>query len=274
APRAYRLALEPDLDAFTFKGEVTIDLDVKSPTREIVIHAANLEIASARLGGAPLEIRTEPARERVALVAPQPIPAGAASATVTFSGKLSEEMRGFYRSTYARADGSKGVMATTQFEATSARRCFPCFDEPALKAVFEVTMAVPKGRLVISNMPQVSEEALPNGARRLRFAPSPIMSTYLLAFAVGEFDSIEGKTENGMPVRVFTTPGRSELGRFALETAIRGLKYFGDYYGIPYDRALPKLDLLAIPDFEYGAMENWGAITFRETAIFVDPKRS
>jgi aminopeptidase N len=273
-PKAYRLSLEPDLDALTFTGEVTIDLDVKTPTREIVLHAAHLEIAEARLGEASLELRPEPARERIVLGARQPLPAGPASITLRFSGKLSEEMRGFYRSTYTRPDGSKGVMATTQFEATSARRCFPCFDEPALKAVFEVTMRVPKGRAAISNMPQVGEEALPDGARRLRFAPSPIMSTYLLAFAVGEFDSIEGKTETGMPVRVFTTPGRSELGRFALETAIRGLKFFGDYYGIPYERSLPKLDLLAIPDFEYGAMENWGAITFRETAIFVDPKRS
>jgi len=273
-PKAYRLSLEPDLDALTFKGEVTIELDVKTSTSEIVLHAANLEIADARLGADALEIRSDAARERVTLAARRPLPVGAASVALRFSGKLSEEMRGFYRSTYTRPDGTKGVMATTQFEATSARRCFPCFDEPALKAVFEVAMRVPKGRIAISNMPQTGEESLPNGDRRVRFAPSPIMSTYLLAFAVGEFDSIEGRTEKGMPVRVFTTPGRSELGRFALETAIRGLKFFGDYYGIPYDRALPKLDLLAIPDFEYGAMENWGAITFRETAIFVDPKRS
>ncbi|MBI3854556.1 MAG: M1 family metallopeptidase [Planctomycetes bacterium] len=274
APRTYRLALEPDLESLTFKGEVAIDLDVKNPTREIVLHAANLDVASARLGGETLELRPEPARDRLALVAAKPLAAGLATVTLAFSGKLSEEMRGFYRSSYTRPDGSKGVLATTQFEATSARRCFPCFDEPALKAVFEVTMIVPKGLQGVSNMPPASEEALGDGRRRVRFAPSPVMSTYLLAFAVGEFDSIDGKTEDGMPVRVFTTPGRAELGRFALETAIRGLKFFGDYYGIPYRKALPKLDLLAIPDFEYGAMENWGAITFRETAIFVDPKRS
>jgi puromycin-sensitive aminopeptidase len=274
APKAYRLALEPDLDALTFKGEVAIDLDVKTPSREIVLHASGLDIAEARIGPGALEVRPDPARERITLSAREPLPAGPATVTVRFSGKLSEEMRGFYRSTYTRPDGTKGVLATTQFEATSARRCFPCFDEPALKAVFEVTMTVPKGRIAISNMPPAADEALADGRRRVRFAPSPIMSTYLLAFAVGEFDSIEGKTDTGMPVRVFTTPGRAELGRFALETAIRGLKFFGDYYGIPYERSLPKCDLLAIPDFEYGAMENWGAITFRETAIFVDPKRS
>jgi aminopeptidase N len=222
APRAYRLALEPDLDALTFKGEVAIDLDVKSPTREVVLHAANLDIVSARLGGDSLEIRPEPARERIALVAPKPLGAGRATVTLAFSGKLSEEMRGFYRSTYTRPDGTKGVLATTQFEATSARRCFPCFDEPALKSVFEVTMTVPKGRQVVSNMPPAAEEALGDGRRRVRFAPSPIMSTYLLAFAVGEFDSIEGKTADGMPVRVFTTPGRAELGRFALRRRSAG----------------------------------------------------
>lgn len=273
-PKTYRLALEPDLDKLTFKGEVSIDLDVKRPTRDLVLHAANLEIAEARAASGPLEVSLDAAKERVTLTAKQPFAAGAATVTIRFTGKLSEEMRGFYRSHYTRPDGTKGVMATTQFEATSARRCFPCFDEPALKAVFEVTMTVPKGRQAISNMPQVAEEDLPGGARRLKFAPSPIMSTYLLAFAVGEFDSIEGKTDDGMVVRVFATPGRAELGRFALETAIRGLKFFGDYYGIPYRKSLPKLDLLAIPDFEYGAMENWGAITFRETAIFVDPQRS
>jgi puromycin-sensitive aminopeptidase len=274
APRAYRLVLEPDLEALTFKGEVAIDLDVRDATREIVLHAVGLEIAGARSGAGPLEVRADAAKERLALVSPAPFASGPATVTIAFSGKISEEMRGFYRSRYTLPDGTQRFMGTTQFEATSARRAFPCFDEPALKAVFDVTIVVPKDRLAISNMAVVASEKLADGRTRVRFAPSPIMSTYLLAFAVGEFDSIEGKTDDGMPVRVYATPGRAELGRFALETAIRGLKFFGDYYGIPYQKALPKLDLLAIPDFEYGAMENWGAVTFRETAIFVDPKRS
>lgn len=273
-PKAYHLALEPDLETLTFKGHLTIDLEVKTTTREIVLHAAGLTVSSATRGTEPLEIRTDAPRERLILLSERPLAAGPASVTLSFSGVLSQEMRGFYRSTYTRADGTKGVLATTQFEATSARRCFPCFDEPALKSIFEVTLTIPRGRQAVSNMPPVADEPLPDGRRKVRFAPSPLMSTYLLAFAVGEFDSIEGQTQEGMPVRVFTTPGRAELGRFALTTAIRGLKFFSEYYGIPYERALPKLDLLAIPDFEYGAMENWGAITFRETAIFVDPERS
>jgi len=274
APRRYRLALEPDLEALTFKGEVTIDVDVKTPTREIVLHSVGLRIAGARAGTELLSVAADEKKERITLSSSTPFPAGAAAITLSFSGAIAEEMRGFYRSRYTAADGSARYMGTTQFEATSARRAFPCFDEPALKAVFELTMVTPKDRLCVSNMPVVADDALPDGRRRVRFAPSPIMSTYLLAFAVGEFDSIEGKTADGMPVKVYATPGRAELGRFALETAIRGLHFFGDYYGIPYQRALPKLDLLAIPDFEYGAMENWGAVTFRETAIFVDPKRS
>ena len=273
-PRTYRLTLEPDLEALTFKGEVSIDLDVKTATTEIVMHAVGLQIAEARSGADRVEFRTDDAKERLTLVSPKAFGVGPATVSLTFSGKISEEMRGFYRSRYTLPDGTQRFMGTTQFEATSARRAFPCFDEPALKAVFDLTMVVPKDRLAISNMPVVSGDKLPDGRTRVRFAPSPIMSTYLLAFAVGEFDWIEGKTDDGMPVRVYATPGRAELGRFAMDTAIRGLKFFGDYYGIPYRKALPKLDLLAIPDFEYGAMENWGAVTFRETAIFVDPKRS
>ena len=273
-PRTYRLTLEPDLEALTFKGEVSIDLDVKVSTRELVLHSVGLEIAEARAGGDRLDVRVDPAKERLTLVSPKPFAAGGATISLRFSGKINEEMRGFYRSRYTLPDGTKRFLGTTQFEATSARRAFPCFDEPAQKAVFDLTMLVPKDRLAISNMPVVAADKLPDGRTRVHFAPSPVMSTYLLAFAVGEFDSIEGKTADGMPVRVYATPGRADLGRFAMETAIRGLQFFGDYYGIPYRKALPKLDLLAIPDFEYGAMENWGAITFRETAIFVDPKRS
>jgi puromycin-sensitive aminopeptidase len=273
-PKTYRLTLEPDLDALTFKGEVAIEIDVKTATRELTMHSVGLDIAEARSASDRLEVRADAARERLTLVAPKPFAAGPATVFLKFSGKIAEEMRGFYRSRYTLPDGTARFLGTTQFEATSARRAFPCFDEPALKAVFELTMVAPKDRLAISNMPVVASDHLPDGRTRVRFAPSPIMSTYLLAFAVGEFDWIEGFTEDGMPVRVYATPGRAELGRFAMETAIRGLKFFGDYYGIPYRKALPKLDLLAIPDFEYGAMENWGAVTFRETAIFVDPKRS
>ncbi len=273
-PSAYRLVLEPDLETFAVRGEVAVDVDVREAVREIVLNAAELEIGEASVGGTRLEARLDAARERVTLVAKEPLAPGRATLTLRFTGTISEKMRGFYRSTYARADGTRGVMATTQFEATSARRCFPCFDEPAFKATFDVTLVVPDERTAISNMPVAAEEPAGAGRRRVRFERTPVMSTYLLAFAVGEFESIEARTRDGVPVRVCVTPGRARLGRFALETAVRGLEWFDEYYGIPYRGACPKLDLLAIPDFEYGAMENWGAITFRETAILVDPERS
>ncbi|HXX92341.1 MAG TPA: M1 family metallopeptidase, partial [Planctomycetota bacterium] len=269
-PRAYRLTLEPDLQTFTFAGEVAIDLDVRQATTEVVLHSVDLAIQSASLG----EVRMDPARERATVVAREPLKPGPATLTLRFTGTLNDKMRGFYRSTYTRPDGSKGVMATTQFESTSARHAFPCFDEPALKATFEVTLVVPRALAAISNMPIVAEEDSGSARRRVRFAPSPVMPTYLLAFIVGEFESIQATTRDGVQVRVFSTPGRVELCRFALETAVRGLEFFGGYYGIPYRNSIPKCDLIAVPDFEYGAMENWGAITFRETAIFVDPKKS
>jgi puromycin-sensitive aminopeptidase len=273
-PRAYRLLLEPDLDTFRFRGEVAIDLDVRTSTAEFSLHAAELEIQGALLGSSALDIRLDPGRERVTLRAPQPLQTGPATVTLRFTGTLNDKMRGFYRSSYQRPDGTKGVLATTQFESTSARRAFPCFDEPALKSTFEVTLVVRQGLTAISNMPVAAEEPAEGGRRRIRYAKSPVMPTYLLAFIVGEFESIESKTKDGVPVRVFATPGRSGLCRFALETAVRGLEFFDGYYGIPYKNSLPKCDLIAVPDFEFGAMENWGAITFRETAIFVDPAKS
>ncbi len=272
-PKNYRLTLTPDLDALTYKGEVAIELDVRGATREITLNSVELEIADASIGGKKLEMKADATKERVTFVALAPVN-GSVTLDIKFSGVISEKMRGFYRSNYTAADGTKRIMGTTQFEATSARRAFPCFDEPALKASFDVTMIIPKNRTAVSNMPILEDLPTGDGRKRVRFDRSPVMSTYLLAFAVGEFETIEGKTKDGVPVRVFTTPNRVKLGQFALETAIRGLEFFDAYYGIPYKTALPKCDLLAIPDFEAGAMENWGAITFRETAIFVDPKKS
>lgn len=268
-PVAYRLSLEPNLQSLTFTGSVEIDLDVRKPAKEIVLNALDLEIDGAAVDGAPAKTKLDAKQERLAIRPAKPVKKGRATVHIRFSGTISEKMRGFYRSSYKAADGSTRFLGTTQFESTSARRAFPCFDEPALKATFEVTILVPEGRTAISNMPVAKEEG-----RRVTFAKTPVMSTYLLAFAVGEFEHIEGVTKDGVPVRVYTTPGRVSLGKFALDTAIRGLEWFDEYYGVPYRQAVPKCDLLAVPDFEAGAMENWGLITFRETAIFVDPVKS
>lgn len=188
-----------------------------------------------------------------------------------FNGQLNDQMRGFYRSVYT-VNGEERTLAVTQFEATDARRAFPCWDEPALKAVFEVTLVVPRDRVVISNMPPSHTELEEGGLKTVRFAETPMMSTYLLAFVVGEFDHVETRTAEGVAVRVYTPVGKAEQGRFALEVASRTLSFFQDYFEVAYP--LPKMDLIAIPDFAAGAMENWGAATFREILVLVDPQES
>src|SRR3989344_3967776 len=163
-------------------------------------------------------------------------------------------------------------MATTQFESTDARRAFPCVDEPAAKAVFDVTLMVPDHCTAISNTIPTEVQEHESGYKIMRFAPTPKMSTYLLAFIVGEFEYVEGKTKEAVLVRVFTTPGKKKQAHFALEVTIKTLSFFNEYFAIPYP--LPVLDLIAIPDFSSGAMENWGAITYREAALLVDPEHS
>ena len=159
-----------------------------------------------------------------------------------FVGELNDRLRGFYRSQYTDIDGNERYMATTQFESTDARRAFPCWDEPSMKAKIELTLVVPAELTGVSNMPVVSEESVGPDKRSVRFGESPIMSTYLLVIVVGDLSLIEQEAPNGTLVRIFTMRGRQEQGRFALETSIRLLGYFNEYFGIPYP--LPKLDHL------------------------------
>jgi puromycin-sensitive aminopeptidase len=275
-PVTYRLSLSPNLSEFTFTGEETIDIEVRQLTTQVVLNAAELEIHEAHLQhngqrGAAASIATDAEAETATLTFDSPLPTGMTQLYMRFSGILNDKLRGFYRSEYSLPDGTKRIMATTQFEAPDARRAFPCWDEPAHKATFEIAVTIPTDLTAISNMPIVSET--PQGARskRVQFAKSPIMSTYLLALMVGEFECIEAHAEETL-VRVWTTPGKKEQGRFALDVACRLLAFYHGYFGIPYP--LPKLDLIAIPDFAAGAMENWGAITYREVALLVDPVHS
>ena len=273
-PTRYKLRLTPDLEAGAFEGRVEIALNVREPVDRIVLNAAKLEIAEAKIGGGAAKVELLPEKERAAFTLENPVPAGEAKLEIAFRGRMDHGMRGFYLSRYKAEDGPLKPLASTQFEAASARLCFPCFDEPDRKAVFEVEMDAPAGLDAVSNTDPVKTDSVGGGRRRFTFAPTPKMSTYLLAFAVGEFERIEARTKDGVAVRILTPPGRAELGHFSLESAVRGLEYYDAYYGIPYKEALPKLDQLAIPDFEAGAMENWGMVTYREIALFVDPKRS
>jgi puromycin-sensitive aminopeptidase len=277
-PTAYRIELEPDLEAFTFAGTEEVDLTLASPTGTIVCNAVELSVSEAALrlpDGSemrPSAIATNEDTERLTLTFAHPVPAGTATLRLGFAGTLNDQMRGFYRSRYEGADGVMRHMASTQFEATDARRAFPCWDEPSTKATFEVSLVVPQDLTAVSNMPERAVEPLDGGRKRVRFAPSPRMSTYLVAMVVGDLACVQDTAADGTLVRVFATKGKEEQGRFALEHSIRIFAYMNDYFGIPYP--LPKMDHLAIPDFAAGAMENWGAITYREVALLFDPANS
>jgi puromycin-sensitive aminopeptidase len=275
-PVKYRITLSPNLTDFTFAGEETIDIEVSQEASQIVLNAAELEIHEAYLlrdgQRTPAQaIGLDAEAETATLTFAAPLPMGTMQLFIRFTGILNDKLRGFYRSEYTLPDGTKRVMATTQFEAPDARRAFPCWDEPAHKAKFEIALIIPANLTAISNMPIVSDTPQSSGTKLVRFAETPIMSTYLLAIMVGEFECVEAQAE-GTLVRVWTTPGKKEQGRYALDVSCRLLSFYNSYFGIPYP--LPKLDLIAIPDFAAGAMENWGAITYREVALLVDPAHS
>lgn len=182
-------------------------------------------------------------------------------------------MKGFYRTKYSSPEGEVRYGASTHFEATNARRAFPCWDEPALKATFDITLIVPKDRVGLSNSKEISKNSDPvsPSLNIIKFATTPLMSTYLVAFTVGEYDYLENKTDE-LTIRVYTPVGKANQGEFALNVARKSVSFYATYFGIPYP--LQKMDLIAIADFGIGAMENWGLITFRETCLLVDSQNS
>ena len=276
-PTRYRLLLHPDLETFTFKGEQTVDIEIVDPTARIALNAAELEVSNVvlrRNGGATPahSVSLDADSETATLDFGRVLPPGPAQLEMKFTGILNDRLVGFYRSEYQDGEGQTRYLATTQFEATDARRAFPCWDEPAQKAVFDVTLVFDDSLQAVSNTPIVEEGAPAPGLRSVRFGETPVMSTYLLAFVVGDLVSVEADAVNGTKIGVWTTRGKENQAGFALDTSVKLLGYFNDYFGIPYP--LPKLDHIAIPDFAAGAMENWGCITYRETALLVDPENS
>ena len=270
-PTKYDIRLHPDLENFTFEGVETIHLSVLQKTRTITLHSKELEIETARIEDVFAKISYNEKSETATFIFPKIIPTGKTKLNLVFKGILNDKMRGFYRSKYA-IKGKEYHMATTQFEATDARRAFPCFDEPAQKAVFDVSLIIPKGKTAISNTLPVSVSEHEVGFEVVRFSPTPKMSTYLLAFIIGDFEYIESKTKRNIKVRVFTTPGKKHQAKFAINCAVKTLDFYEKYFDIAY--TLKTLDMIAIPDFSSGAMENWGAITYRESALLVDEEHS
>jgi puromycin-sensitive aminopeptidase len=273
-PSRYELRLEPDIDAATFAGEVRITVEVHEPVEEIVLNSIELEVDRAELfadgskTSFEASVELDEDAERATLRFEETLPTGSAELTLRFRGVLNDKLHGFYRSTFTDDQGVERTLAVTQFEATDARRAFPCWDEPDFKAVFQVTLVVEDGLLAISNSAETGTE-VQGGKRVHTFADTIPMSTYLVAFVVGPLEATDAVDAGGTPLRIVHPIGRGHLAAFALEVGAFCLDYFTDWYGIPYPG--DKLDLVAVPDFAFGAMENLGCVTFREVLLLADP---
>jgi aminopeptidase N len=273
-PEHYTLSLTPDLKAATFSGVESIDVTVKEPVRSITLNSIEIAFQSVTVVAAGQQqtaaVSLDNEKQQATFSFPNLLPAGKATLSIAYTGILNNELRGFYLSKTASRN-----YAVTQFETTDARRAFPCFDEPAFKAAFDVTLVVDAGDTAISNGPIVSDTPGQNspvsgaGKHTLKFLTTPRMSTYLVAFLVGDFQCTAGE-QDGVAIRVCATPDKVALTSYGLDVAKYVLHYYNNYFGIPYP--LKKLDLVAVPDFEKGAMENFGAITYRESELLIDPK--
>jgi puromycin-sensitive aminopeptidase len=276
-PDRYELTLSPDMEASTFTGQSSIQVTVHEATNEIRLNALELEIFTAEAVNAAGdtvagETNIDAQTEVATISLENEIEPGSYVLNLTFAGSINDKLAGFYRSTFTDDEGIDHMIATTQFEATDARRAFPCWDEPDLKAVFAITLIVDEHLAAYSNAEIRETTPLGNGKRQVEFADTIKMSTYLVAYVVGPLVSTEPIDVDGVQIRVICVPGRESLTGYALECASSALRYLTDYFGIRYPAG--KIDLIALPDFAAGAMENFGCITFRETALLVDPKRA
>ncbi len=271
APTRYDVRLRPSLADARFSGSVVIALDVRTPVDRLVLNAADLTIRACRVDGVDAGWELDAETERMTVTPVTPLAGGAAELAVEFDGVLNDKLRGFYRSTYVDDDGVEQVIATTQMQSTDCRRAFPCWDEPELKAVFGITLEVDDGLTAISNGPEV-ERTLDDGRWTITFADTMPMSSYLVAFVVGRLEATAPVDVDGVPLRIVHVPGKERLTAFGLEIGAFALRWFQEYYDIPYPS--DKVDLVALPDFAAGAMENLGCITFRESVLLVDPETS
>src|SRR5438874_7120616 len=302
-PTEYAIRIVPNLDNFTFAGSETVKLNVRGPVHQLVLNGLELKIEAASVDGKELPvsaIKADNENELLTLPFSSELAAGDHALTLRFTGKINQQGQGlFYMRYQEQGSGARKVMLGTQFEATDARRFFPCWDEPAFRARFQLTVVVPENWLAVSNMPIESETLLngrdpaaaggrprldtssgaPRGRalpprkpmKEVRFAPTPPMSSYVNVFVAGELDFIQSQV-GPTQIRVIATKGKAELGRYALDASAEILKYYNDYFGVPYP--LPKLDQIALPGGFGGAMENWGGITYFESTLLFDPKNS
>jgi aminopeptidase N len=273
-PTDYSIRIIPEIDKLTFAGVETVKLNVRSRVRQLVLNALELKIEAASIDGKELPgsaIETDSKTELLTLTLPSELATGEHTLVLYFTGKINEQGQGlFYMRYQEQGSGARKIMLGTQFEATDARRFFPCWDEPVFRARFQLTAVVPENWLAISNMPIESETKIAGG-KEVRFAATPPMSSYLNVFVAGELDFIESRS-GPTQLRVIATKGKADMGRYALEATAQILQYYNDYFGVAYP--LPKLDQIAMPGGFGGAMENWGGISYYESKLLFDPKSS
>jgi puromycin-sensitive aminopeptidase len=275
-PQHYDITLDLDLDGFTFEGRVGIEVEVVEDSPEILLNTAEIEIAEARVvaGDRTIPVTAvayDEELERATLALEEPLVPGSYRLEIDYSGIINDQLRGLYRSIYRDDEGNEHRIATSQCQATDARRVLPCWDEPDFKATFQTTMVVPSGLEAYSNAREL--ERIDRGDKvEFRFGRTMKMSTYLLAFIAGPFEATEPVVSRGTPIRVIVPKGKLHLTEVALENAVFCFEWLSDYFGIPYPG--DKLDHIAIPDFAAGAMENVGLITYRDTYLIIDKEKA
>ncbi len=274
-PRRYSLHVAPDLGAASYSGRVAIELEITEAVSEIICNAAELAVFDASLRplrgdiASALSVRLDESSERVVFGCPTTAEPGSYVLECAFTGVLNDKLRGFYRSRFKDPAGQERWLATTHFESTDARRAFPCFDEPDLKAVFSITLDVDEELFAVSNGAEISTTPLAQGRKRVVFEDTIPMSSYLVCFVVGPLEASAPRYSGDTAIRVVTPIGKGHLTPFALEVAAHALSWYTEYFALPYPGS--KLDLVDIPDFAQGAMENLGCVTFRETDLLCDP---
>jgi len=271
-PEEYAIRITPDVEKKTFSGSETIKLKAREAVKQFVLNSADIQIIKATIDGKAVPasaVKSDEKQETLTIAAE--LAAGNHQLDLEFTGKINQRGVGLYYATYQeQGTGTKKTMLGTQFEATDARRMFPCWDEPSFRARFQLTAVVPENFTAVSNMP-IEEQKKTGGAKEVRFAATPPMASYLNVFCAGELDAIHDK-KGDVTHGVLATKGKAEMGRYALQSSQQILDYYNDYFGEPYP--LPKLDHIAVPGGFGGAMENWGGITYFESGLLFDPENS
>ncbi len=264
------------MEAGTFTGSVIISAEAVESTDHIVLNSLELDVGDATITQSGEAIAANPStddeHERLTLSLDRPVSTGPLDLVINYRGRFNEHLVGPYLSRFSDDEGNEQLLATTQFEATHARQCFPCWDEPDLKATFQIDLVIDENHTAVANSAETGRVPTDDGKVVVSFAPTVVMSTYLVAFVIGPLEMTDPVDVDGVDLRVVHVPGKNQLTDFALDVGAFSLRYFQDYFDIPYPGT--KLDLVAIPDFAFGAMENLGCVTFRETVLLVDPNRA